>query len=251
MEKVAYSEKADIINPMITLIQFPMAPNRHSYSPFCLKLETYLKVARVPYENQLTISMSKSKKKKMPMILDQGELVEDSTLIIEHLKQKHGIDLDQHLTSEQKAIAKAFQWLCEKSIADIIVYFRWVDINNWPKYREVIFRNAPWIIKVTVANTIARNIKNTLYKHGMGRFTDAEKLKILDDNLLAISNYLGTKKYFFGDQVSTIDTILYSHLVQVAPRSIVPQFEGMIKKYPNLEKYLHHFLKAYWPELNS
>ena len=107
----------------ITLIQFPRPENCSSYSPFCLKMETYLKAAQVPYENKLTVSMGKSKKSKMPMILDNGELVEDSTFIIEHLKQKHGIDLDKHLNQEQKAIAKAFQWLCEKSIVDIVVHF--------------------------------------------------------------------------------------------------------------------------------
>lgn len=184
---------------MITLIQFPKPSDGLSFSPFCLKMETYLKVASVPYENKLTVSMGGSKKKKMPMILDQGELIEDSTLIIDHLKQKHGIDLDRHLTLEQKAIATAFQWLCEKSLVDIVVHFRWNDPGNWPDFREAIFGGAPWLIKVTVANAMARSISKTLHKHGMGRFTDTKKLKILDDNLSAISNYLGAKKLFFGE----------------------------------------------------
>lgn len=236
---------------MITLIQFPKAPDRPSFSPFCLKMETYLKVTKVPYENKLSVSTSNSKKQKMPMILDEGELIEDSGLIINHLKEKHGIDLDKHLTSEQKAIGRAFQWLCEKSLYDIVVHFRWVDQRNWSIYREIIFRDAPWLIKATIANAMAKSIKKTQYKHGMGRFTDAEKLKILDENLAAISNYLGTKKYFFGDQISTIDTILYSHLVQVAPRDIVPQFMGVLEKYPNLINYVEQFSKTYWPEFRS
>lgn len=236
---------------MITLIQFPKPPNRPSYSPFCLKLESYLKVANIPYENKLTVSTKNSKKNKMPMILDQGNLVEDSTLIIEHLKNTHGIDLDQNLTAEQKSIAKAFQWLCEKSIVDIVVYFRWVDKTNWPKFREIIFHGAPWLVKVSIGNKMANSIGKTLHKHGVGRFTDIEKLQILNDNLLAISNYLGDKKYFFGDQISTIDTIIYSHLVQIDPRGVVTQFEGLIEKYPNLKKYVQNFTKTYWPEFEA
>jgi glutathione S-transferase len=234
---------------MITLIQFPKAPDRPSFSPFCLKLETYLKCAKVPYENKLTVSMGQSKKKKMPMILDGGELVEDSTFIIEHLRKRHGVDLDRHLTEEQKAIARAFQWLCEKSIVDIVVYFRWADKDNWPKFRELIFARAPWFVKVTIGNGMAKSIGKTLYKHGMGRFTDDEKLRILDENLSAISVYLGDKKYFFGDQVSTIDTILYAVLVQVASRGVVPQFEGVVERYPNLKRYVENFTKTHWPEL--
>ena len=236
---------------MITLIQYPKPSGRASYSPFCLKLETYLRFAKVPYENKLTVSMGASKKKKMPMILDQGELIEDSTLIIEHLKIKHGVDLDKNLTAEQKAITKAFQWLCEKSLIDVVVYFRWVDPQNWPQFREVIFHGAPWFIKVTIANVMANSIKKTLHKHGIGRFSDDEKLKNLNDNLTAISNYLSSKTYFFGDQISSIDAILYSHLTQVAPRGVVKQFEGLLDKYPNLVKYQQNISNLYWPEFKS
>lgn len=235
---------------MITLIQFPKSPTRPSISPFCLKLETYLKVAKIPYDNKLTVSTAKSKKKKMPMILDQGELIEDSTFIIDHLKEKHNVDLDQHLTLEQKAIAKSFQWLCEKSIVDIAMYFRWCDADNWLKFRDVIFKGAPWLIKATVANGMASTVRKTLYEHGTGRFTDAEKLKILDDNLVAIENYLGQKKYFFGDQISTIDTILFATLIQLESDDVVRQFKGIFEKHPLLLKYIQHIKKEYWPEFN-
>lgn len=234
---------------MITLIQFPHAKNQPSFSPFCLKLETYLKITNVPYENKFTVSMKDSKKKKMPIILDQGELIEDSDFIIHHLKQQHGVDLDKHLSDEQKAVARAFQLLCEKSIVDIVMYFRWVDKENWPKFREIVFRGAPWLIKVTVANGMAKNIEKTLYKHGIGRFTDSEKLKILNDNLTAISNYLGSQTYFFGDQVSSIDVILFSTLVQVRSRGAVRQFESTLDAYPNLKNYLERFRQVYWPEM--
>jgi glutathione S-transferase len=233
---------------MITLVQFPKSSTQFSFSPFCLKMESYLKAAGIPYENKLTVSMKGSKKKKLPMIVDNGELVEDSTFIIEHLKRKHAIDLDRHLTSEQMAIGQAFQWLCEKSLVDIVIYFRWVDSANWPKFRDIVFRGAPWIIKATVANGMAKSIGKTLYKHGTGRFTDTERLKLLNDNLSAISNYLGQKKYFFGDQVSTVDTILFATLVQVRPRGVVPQFDGVLEKYPNLMAYIKNFAKSYWPE---
>lgn len=235
----------------IELIQYPKPADRLSFSPFCLKLETYLRAAHVPYENHFAISYKGSKKKKMPMISDQNELIEDSTFVIQYLKQKYAVDLDQHLTSEQKAIAKAFQWLCEKSLADIIVYFRWVDQSNWPKFREIIFSGAPWIIKSTVANIMAKSIEKTLHKHGMGRFSDDEKLSILDDNLSAISNFLDNKSYFFGDTISSIDITLFSFLVQIHSRNVVNQFKNVLIKYPNLLRFIDLVKNTYWPEVNS
>lgn len=225
----------------IILLQFPKPLDRPSFSPFCLKLETYLKVAKIPYENKFTLDMGKSQKKKMPMIIDEDILIEDSTFIIKHLKDKYNIDLDAHLTNEEKAISKAFQWLCEKSIVDIVVYFRWCDKNNWPKFKEIIFKGAPWPIKMTVANIMSASIKRTLYKQGIGRFTDDEKLILLRDNLKSISDFLGNKTYFFGDSISSIDTILYAVLIQVKPRNVVSQFEGILDEYKNLNQYLLNF----------
>ncbi len=193
--------------------------------------------------------MTGSKKKKMPMILDQGELIEDSDFIIQHLRLKHGVDLDSHLSDEEKAVAKAFQRLCEKNIVDIVVYFRWVDKENWPKFRDIVFRGAPWFIKLTIANGMAKNIEKTLFKHGIGRFTESEKLKILDDDLKAISNYLGDKKYFFGNQVSSIDTVLFSTLLQVNSRGAVKQFERTLEAYPNLKSYVDRLTQSFWPEM--
>ena len=183
------------------------------------------------------------------MILDQGELIEDSDFIIQHLRLKHGVDLDSHLSDEEKAVAKAFQRLCEKNIVDIVVYFRWVDKENWPKFRDIVFRGAPWFIKLTIANGMAKNIEKTLFKHGIGRFTESEKLKILDDDLKAISNYLGDKKYFFGNQVSSIDTVLFSTLLQVNSRGAVKQFERTLEAYPNLKSYVDRLTQSFWPEM--
>jgi glutathione S-transferase len=232
---------------MIKLIQFPNKPDRASYSPFCLKLETFFKVAKIPFENQFS-SSPKGKKKKMPMIDDQGELIEDSSLVIEYMKTKHSVDLDAHLSAEQKAVGRAFQWLCEKSQIDIVMSFRWNNPENWVKFRDVIFDGAPWLIKVTIANMMAGNVKKTLYNHGIGRFNDDERLKMFEDNLRAISDYLGTKKYFFGDKICSYDVTLFSCLVQCRSRGVVPQLEGRIEKFPNLVKFVAEIQKSYWPE---
>lgn len=235
---------------MITLLQYPHPQNHPSVSPFCLKLETYFKVAGVPYQNKLTVNTGQTKRKKLPVIVDQGEMIEDSTLIIQHLKNKHGIDLDKNLTDEQRALTTAYKLVCEKSLVDIIMYFRWVDKNNWPKFREVIFGNAPWLVKATFANAASRRVNKILYGHGMGRFSDAEIIEFLHEDLKSISTYLSSKKYFFGEQPSSIDCTLFGHLAQLDRDRVVPQFKGILKQYPNLQIYVDNMFKLYWPQCN-
>ncbi len=223
---------------MIKLIQFPYPKGRFSFSPFCLKLESYLKLTNTSYENKFTVKPNQFSKQKLPVIQDGEKLIEDSHFIIQYLKETYNIDLDKHLNSEQKAISTAFQVLCEKNIVDITMYFRWCHKQNWPKFREIIFRGAPWLIKASIANGMAKSIQKTLYKSGIGRFTEEEMLILLKQYVKAISDFLADKEFFFGNQVSSIDCIIFASLLQVDQSEIVPQFQNFIDAHPNLRAYL-------------
>lgn len=193
--------------------------------------------------------MKNFKNKKMPVIKDGEMQIEDSTFIIEYLKNQHGFDLDKELTNEQKAISRSFQWLCERSLAEVVIYFRWVKSENWLKFREIIFHGAPWIVKRTVANAMAKSVAQTLYKSGVGRFSDEERLLILKSDLKALSDFLGPRPYFFGERVSTLDVIAFSFLVQTESRGVVKEFEGLLGSFPNLKSFVDRFQLQYWPEV--
>ncbi|XP_077989758.1 failed axon connections homolog [Glandiceps talaboti] len=84
-----------------------------SYSPFPLKLETYLRFAKIPYVN---IPSSKwSPKHKTPWIEFNGEILGDTSFIIEFLNEKFEVDLNKHLNPSDKATARAFQKMAEEN----------------------------------------------------------------------------------------------------------------------------------------
>jgi glutathione S-transferase len=47
---------------------------------------------------------------KFPFIVHNGQLISDTTLIIDYLKFNYGdaVDIDQHLTDEQRAVSHAY-----------------------------------------------------------------------------------------------------------------------------------------------
>jgi glutathione S-transferase len=79
---------------LITLHQFVPTFGLPNASPFCMKLETWLR---------------KAPKSKMPYIVDHGRVVSDSSFIIEYLKATCGDKLDAWLSAEQHAVALALQ----------------------------------------------------------------------------------------------------------------------------------------------
>ena len=74
-----------------------------SPSPPCLKLETFLRMAKIPYKNDYSLTMSS--KGKMPWIEYNGQSVSDSNFCIRFLTKEFGIDVDKHLSDTEKATA--------------------------------------------------------------------------------------------------------------------------------------------------
>src|SRR5262249_45361546 len=80
----------------IKLFQFPRMFGIPNLSPFCCKLETWLRITRIPYE-VVDSDPRKAPKGKLPFIEDGGVRIGDTSLIIDHLKRTRGVDPDSRL----------------------------------------------------------------------------------------------------------------------------------------------------------
>ena len=81
----------------IRLFQFEPAWGLPSASPFCLKLETFLRMNRLPFEVVPGASLDQSPKGGLPYIEFEGRPLGDSGFIIAFLKQRFAIDPDARL----------------------------------------------------------------------------------------------------------------------------------------------------------
>jgi glutathione S-transferase len=96
---------------MATLRVFIFAPDwgLPTVGPFALKLLAWLELAGLPYEQVFEANPRKGPKGKNPWIELDGERIGDSEVIIDLLRKRHAIDLDDGLTPEQVAIGHAWR----------------------------------------------------------------------------------------------------------------------------------------------
>lgn len=197
---------------MITLYQFDPAFGLPNGSPFCMKVETWLRMAGIPYTVppfSLDI-LRKAPKGKLPYIEDQGKLIADSTAIVEHLKAVSGDKLDAHLSAPERAVALAFQRMLEENLYWAVLHSRWILDAGWALTRPAFFGKLPAPLKLLIPNMARKTMRKNLYAHGMGRHSDAEILAIATRDINALADFLGDKPFMMGGQPSSLDAIVYS-----------------------------------------
>jgi len=70
------------------------------------------------------------------------------------------------------------------------------------------------------ATAIRQSMIDQMYGHGMGRHTAEEVHQIGSADLIAISDFLGDKPFFFGDTPTGIDATAYAHLAHIIEFSL-------------------------------
>ena len=91
-----------------------------------------LRLSGLDFEKEYVADLSKMPKGKVPVLQDGEKLIPDSSLIQRYLTETYGIDLDKHLTPEQKRLLKPFAVLTEEHLYWMVVYNRFVDPPSKP-----------------------------------------------------------------------------------------------------------------------
>lgn len=226
---------------MIKLFQFAPAWGLPNASPFCMKVETYLRMAGLPYEVKTMSDPRKAPKGKLPFIVDGDESIADSSAILEYLQGKYGDKLgDESLSPVDRAVAHSFRVLLDEHFYWAIVYSRWVDDGGWEIMGPMVSRGMPPIVRSIVPGIIRKSVRKALHAQGLGRHSPEEIYTIGKADLTAVSSYLGDKQFMMGDEPRSIDACVYSYLASALhtpfPSPLKPHAESLANVAPYCER---------------
>ncbi|EFO88615.1 hypothetical protein GCK72_006674 [Caenorhabditis remanei] len=245
--------KRDWEKDHVYLIQFPRAGLIPTPSPYAFKVETFLRIADIPYTNIDNEFSKTSARKQIPFIELNGRQHADSSIIIDNLVEHfHKTELES-FSAADKAIARAFYALIEHHLCWVSIYSRGQDFN-WLATPAGFGRQLTGIKGFAFKNFLVKKFASTVRgrakAQGMGTFQKEEILDQTKKDLDALSTQLGDKKYLFGNSIKAIDATAFAHLAQLI---YTPQFSPEIKthleeKTPNLLVYVKHIRDDYWPD---
>jgi glutathione S-transferase len=142
-------------------------------SPYVTKTEVQLKMAGVTYRKEQA-APDASPKGQLPYIVDDGEVVADSTFIRAHIERKYGADLDRDLDARARAEAWAIERMIENHFTWIFVYARWIAPANFEKGSARLFDNAPKGIRAQLRQDVRARVAEALQAVNIGRHSGEE-----------------------------------------------------------------------------
>lgn len=232
---------------MIELHQFSPYWGLPNASPFCMKLETYLRMANLPHQIVYEDQLDKAPKGKMPYIVDQGKKIGDSNLIVEYLTETYGDRTDSHLSPSDRGISLAMRRMIDENLYWCLVYSRWIDEPNWAMTRSAYFGKLPPVLKQILPGVLRKGVRKSLEHHGMGKHTADEIYAIGNRDLIALSGFLSDKQFFFGNEPTLLDAAAYAMVLNLIKDPMVSPIATQARQLDNLVAFCDRMTARFYP----
>jgi len=236
--------------PRVRLFQFPRQFSIPNLSPFCSKLETWLRMADIPYDVVDTPNPRKGPKGKLPFIEDAGQQIGDTSLIIAHLKKTRGIDPDAHLSPAQQATALLVQRTLEEHYAFVILYTHFIREQGW-RHTHVTFDAVPTPIRPLVASMVRGQMRKILRVQGILRHSDRDIIAAGLDDWRAVLAVMSEGPYFFGERLTTADAIVFATLATTVLTPIESPIKDFLQSHARCITYAERMRSRFFPELTA
>ena len=233
----------------ITLHQPPTrAWGTANLSPFCTKLETYLRMSEVPYKLG-KFSRGDAPKGKVPYVKLDGAFMGDSQLIIEELERRLVAEgkpaLDSGLSAHDVAIGRLARRTLEEAFYFIGVYLRWESDDGYTEMAREFKKFIPGF----VVPLVRRAQRKKLQSQGTGRHTRDEVMTLGTADFAAIAELLGDRTFFLGDKPHTVDCSLFAFLEAVIPFPVDSPIKQAILGHANLIAYRQRIRERWFKDL--
>jgi glutathione S-transferase len=219
-----------------------------------MKLETWLRITGVPYE-VAPLDIANAPKGKVPYIVEQdGTRIGDSTLIVSHLKAARGKDPDAALSAEQRAVATSFRRMLKEHFYWVIIHERYKDERNWSHYRELIIGMLDFLPaehRPPATDQYRQMFLAQLQAQGMGRHSADEVHRLGQEDLTAVSDYLGSRPFFLGEQPTTVDATVYAYVGNMLGMGLSSPVKDFGRSRENLVSYCQRMHQRFFPELSA
>jgi glutathione S-transferase len=200
---------------MIELLQFRKGPGLMNLSPFCMKVEVFLRLSGLEHRCVYEASPFRTPKGKLPVLRDEGRVVADSSAIVAHLQQRYAAQLPPSLGAAETSEQLALRRLLEEHLYFVMLWLRWIDDAGWAFVAPSFFGSMPPGVRQVVPALLRRKVKRDLRGQGTGRHSRDEICERGVADIGAIVAQLGDQPFFGGTEPAAIDATAYAFMANL------------------------------------
>jgi len=232
----------------VILHQPPRGLQIVNLSPFCVKLETYLRMAKIDHEVDTSDALF-GPSRKFPWISLNGQHYTDTEFIIAHLGKKFDKSFGKSYSKEQLAVATAVRIMLEE-------HFLFGGVALWRYCLEGRHRLSE-MMKLNPAISIwfrlyNRYISTMCYYQGIGRRSPAEIQTLMTRDLEVVSELLGNKNFFLGNEPCEADCAIFAFTSQTMWGLPGSPYEKIVnERFTNIRDYSIRMKELYFPDWDN
>jgi glutathione S-transferase len=214
------------------------------FSPFVVKLETWMRLAGLPYERRAGNPL-KAPKGKIPFVELDGRFMGDSQLIIGELTRRHAVTLDDGMSASESATGHAVRRMLEEGTYFLLARLRWLEEDGWKEQYAAFQKLFPPVVGALAVPMVRRDVRRSVHLQGAGRHSRDEAMALAVADLRAVEAVLGDRPFLLGDAPRGVDATVYAFLVsmQLHPGQTEAHAAARV---PALSAYTARIAERYW-----
>jgi glutathione S-transferase len=220
---------------VITLYSYPELFGVADNNGYGLKVFAFLRLTGVPFVHEHIFDASAAPRGQLPYIVDDGEAIGDSEIILAHLTSKYRLTIDAKLDARQHDT----NHLVTRMLDDlywVMSYSRWKDERYWPAFRDAFKREYPSLTEEGLLKAREFNFQR-YYFAGIGRYApnDAYARGLADLKVLA--DLVPAQGYVHGPKPTSIDAGIYGFIANIYFCDIDTPLKKFVASRQNLARH--------------
>ncbi len=233
----------------VALHQFAPAFGLPNGSPFCMKVEAYLRLAAIEYRCVNGALPFRAPRRKLPWIDDDGTVVADSGFIVRHLEATRGSPLDGWLSPRERAVGHGVQRMLEENTYWVAAPLALGRRQRLADNETAVLRGiAARPVRALVAAIARRQLRRECLGQGMGLHTPDEIATIGCADIDALAALLEGREYLLGDRPSSYDAVALAFLANLLWVQVASPVREHALRLPVLVEYCDRMMARVFPE---
>jgi glutathione S-transferase len=220
---------------MITLYSYPELFGVADNNGYGLKVFAFFKLTGVAFTHRHIFDASAAPRGQLPYIIDDGEAIGDSDMIIKHLTRKYRLKIDDGLTAAQRDTNHLITRMLD-NLYWVMSYSRWKDERFWPSFCDALRREHASLTEVGLRKAQEFNSQRYYYQ-GIGRYAPAAAYNRGIADLQVLANLIPARGYLHGPKPTSIDAGIYGFIANIHFYDIDTPLKQFVASHQNLVRH--------------